>query len=322
MRPGPIVIGHRGASGYRPEHTLESYRLAIAQGADVIEPDLVMTRDGVLVARHENEIGQTTDAAIKYPERRRTALIDGAEYTGWFVEDFSLAEIRTLRARERLSFRSHDHDGLYQIPTLDEVIDFVQAEERRLGRRIGIYPETKHPSHHEALGLPITEALLLTLDRFGYRERGDPVYIQSFETANLRWARERTRLRLVQLIEPRGRPADFVLAGDLRAYADLIASGGLQALAEYVEGIGVAKELVQPIGAEGRLDPPTTLVAEAHRAGLFVHVWTLRADPEYLPAGYDGDAEREVRHFADLGVDGAFTDFPDIAVRALGRRSQ
>ncbi len=318
MAPGPIVIGHRGASGYRPEHTLESYRLAIAQGADVIEPDLVMTRDGVLVVRHENEIGQTTDAAAKFPERRRTAVIDGAEFSGWFVEDFTLAEIKTLRARERLSFRSHDYDGLYEVPTLDEVIRFVQGEEQRLGRRIGIYPETKHPSHHEALGLPITASLLATLDRFGYREREDPVFIQSFETANLRRARGQTRARLVQLIEPRGRPADFVVSGDSRRYADLITAEGLKAVAEYADGIGVAKELVQPIGADGRLDPPTTLVAEAHRAGLFVHVWTLRADAEFLPAGYGGDPAREVRRFAELGVDGVFTDFPDIAVRALG----
>lgn len=321
MPPGPIVIGHRGASGYRPEHTLESYRLAIAQGADVIEPDLVMTRDGALVVRHENEIGQTTDVANRFPDRRRTAIIDGAEFSGWFVEDFSLAEIKTLRARERLSFRSHDFDGCYEIPTLDEVIRFVQEEEHRLGRRIGIYPETKHPSHHEGLGLDITDALLATLDRFGYRASSDPVFIQSFETANLRRARGRTRARLVQLIEPRGRPADFVSAGDARGYADLITREGLRTVAEYADGIGVAKELVQPMGSDGQLGAPTTLVADAHGAGLFIHVWTLRADAEFLPAGYQGHAEREVRRFADLGVDGLFTDFPDVAVRALGREA-
>ncbi len=319
MSPGPIIIGHRGASGYRPEHTLESYRLAIAQGADVIEPDLVMTRDGVLVVRHENEIGQTTDAAAKFPERRRSAVIDGAEFTGWFVEDFTLAEIKTLRARERLSFRPHDHDGRHQIPTFEEVLRFVQGEEQRLGRRIGLYPETKHPSHHEALGLPITDSLLAMLDRFGYREPADPVFVQSFETANLVLARRRTGVRLVQLIEPRGRPADFIATGDGRSYADLITRAGLKGIADYADGVGVAKELVQPISAEGQLEPPTALVTEAHEAGLFVHVWTLRADPEFLPAGYGGDAEREVRRFAELGVDGVFTDFPDVAARALGR---
>ncbi|MHB1326746.1 MAG: glycerophosphodiester phosphodiesterase [Gemmatimonadales bacterium] len=320
MASGPIIIGHRGASGYRPEHTLESYRLAIAQGADVIEPDLVLTRDGVLVVRHENEIGQTTDVADKYPERRRSASIDGAEFTGWFIEDFTVAEIKTLRARERLSFRPHDHDGRYEVPTFEDVIRFVQQEEQRLGRRIGIYPETKHPSHHEGQGLPITATLLATLDRFGYREPADPAFIQSFETANLRQARNETGVRLVQLIEPRGRPADFVAAGDGRHYADLITARGLEAVAEYADGVGVAKDLVQPIGADGKLESPTALVDEAHRAGLFVHVWTLRADPEFLPAAYGGDAEREVRRFAELGVDGVFTDFPDVAARALGRR--
>lgn len=313
----PLVIGHRGASGYRPEHTLESYRLAIAQGADVIEPDLVMTRDGVLVARHENEIGQTTDVAARFPDRRRSKTIDGRTEAGWFVEDFTLAEIKTLRARERLAFRSHAFDGLHEVPTFEEILRFLRAEEARLGRRIGVYPETKHPTHHESLGLPITAALVETLGRFGYHDRDEPVYIQSFETGNLRWARERTRLKLVQLIEESGAPADVAAAGAGPSYAELIAPAGLAMVAGYADGIGPSKNLVQPVGPAGELGAPTSLVIDAHAAGLFVHVWTLRADPEFLPAGYRGDFGAEVRRMAALGVDGVFTDFPDRAAAAL-----
>ncbi len=315
----PLVIGHRGASGHRPEHTIESYRLAIAQGADVIEPDLVMTRDSVLVARHENEIGQTTDVADRFPDRKRTRTIDGESVTGWFAEDFTLAEVKTLRARERLPFRSHAFDGQFEIPTFDEILAFVRAEERRLGRRIGVYPETKHPSHHEALGLPITDAVLATLERAGYGDRSDPVFIQSFETGNLRRIRPRTRLRLVQLIDENGQPADFAASGDSRTYRDLLTPDGLRQVATWADGIGPFKGLVQPVGADGALRPATTLVADAHRAGLFVHVWTLRADRTFLPAGYGGDPGAEVRRMVELGVDGFFTDFPDIAVAALRR---
>jgi len=313
----PLVIGHRGASGYRPEHTLASYALAIEQGADVIEPDLVMTRDGVLVARHENEIGGTTDVAERYPDRRRTGAIDGVPTTGWFVEDFTLAEIKTLRARERLAFRSHDFDGRFEVPTFEEILTLVREREAALGRRIGVYPETKHPSHHEALGLPITDALLAALARWGYRDPDEPVYIQSFETANLRFARSRTRLKLVQLIESRGRPADWTLAGETRTYRDLLTAPGLAGIAGWADGIGPDKALVQPVGTDGQLLSPTSLVADAHRAGLFVHVWTLRADPEFLPAGYRGDPLAEYRRMAKLGVDGYFTDFPDLARRAF-----
>lgn len=317
--PRPLIIGHRGASGYRPEHTIESYRVAIAQGADVIEPDLVMTRDSVLVARHENEIGQTTDAALKFPDRRRTKTIDGQTATGWFVEDFTLAEIKSLRARERLAFRGHGYDGQFEIPTFEEILTFVRAEEQRLGRRIGVYPETKHPTYHESLGLPITSALLAMLERFGYHDASEPIFIQSFETANLRWARARTRLKLVQLIEEPGSPADVVAAGSGPSYAEMITPKGLKAIAAYADGIGPSKSLVQPILADGSLGQPTSLVADAHAAGIFIHVWTVRADSQFLPAGYHGDPASEVRRLAGLGVDGFFTDFPDIAAKALGR---
>lgn len=317
--PRPLIIGHRGASGYRPEHTIESYRLAIAQGADVIEPDLVMTRDSVLVARHENEIGQTTDAAARFPDRQRTKVIDGQSYTGWFVEDFTLAELKTLRARERLPFRGHEFDGRFEIPTFEEILTFVRAEEQRLGRRIGIYPETKHPTYHESLGLPITAALLAMLERFGYRDHDEPIYVQSFEIGNLQWARSRTRLKLVQLIEEQGSPADVVAAGSGPTYAEMIAPRGLAAVARYADLIGPSKNLVQPVGPAGELREATTLVHDAHAAGLGVHVWTVRADRQFLPAGYHGDPAAEIRRLVALGVDGFFTDFPDIAARALGR---
>ncbi len=298
----PLIIAHRGASGYRPEHTIESYRLAIEQGADVIEPDLVMTKDRILVARHENEIGATTDAAAKFPDRKRTKVIDGQSTTGWFAEDFTLAELKQLRARERLEFRSHRFDGRFEIPTFEEILVFVRREERRLGRRIGIYPETKHPSYHESLGLPITDSLLSVLARHGYRDRSEPVFIQSFESANLRAARPKTKLRLVRLIEAAG---------------PLIEPAGLREIAGFADGIGPSKDLVQPIGPDGSLGRPTSLVADAHAAGLFVHVWTLRADPAFLPKGYAGDPAAEVRRMVELGVDGFFTDFPDLARRVI-----
>ncbi len=297
-----LVIAHRGASGYRPEHTIESYRLAVEQGADVIEPDLVMTNDRILVARHENEIGATTDAAAKFPDRQRTKTIDGQSTTGWFVEDFTLAELKQLRARERLAFRSHRFDGQFEVPTFEEILVFVRQEERRLGRRIGIYPETKHPSYHESLDLPITDSLLAVLARHGYRDASEPVFIQSFESENLQIARGKTKLRLVRLIEAAG---------------PLITTAGLRQIAAFADGIGPSKDLIQPVSADGDLGLPTSLVADAHAAGLFVHVWTLRADPSFLPKGYRGDPLAEVRRMVELGVDGFFTDFPDIARRAL-----
>lgn len=312
----PLIIAHRGASGYRPEHTLESYALAIAQGADFIEPDLVMTKDGVLVARHENEIGLTTDVEQKFPGRKTTKTIDGQETTGWFAEDFTLAEIKTLRARERLAFRSHLYDGQFEIPTFEEILELVAAKNRETGRRIGIYPETKHPSYHESLGLAITDSLIAALDRAGYRSAEDPVFIQSFEVGNLRAAHGKTKLRLIQLIDQSGGPADFVAAGDRRTYRDMISPAGLREIAVYAFGIGPFKGLVQPVSADGQLGPPTTLVADAHAAGLAVHVWTVRADREFLATGYRGDPFAEYRRLRDLGVNGLFTDFPDLAVRA------
>ncbi len=298
----PLIIGHRGASGHRPEHTLAGYRLAAEMGADFIEPDLVSTKDGVLIARHENEIGGTTDVAAKFPDRKATRTIDGQAITGWFTEDFTLAEIKTLRAKERLAFRSHEFDGRFEVATFDEVIDLAQQLGRELGRPIGVYPETKHPTYFRKIGLPLEEKLLASLETHGWNRKDAPVFIQSFEAGNLRALRPTTRVRLIQLVST----------------AATLDAAGLKDIASYADGIGTEKRLIVPVGADGALGTPTDLVARAHAAGLVVHVWTLRIDKEFLPAGYKGRPETEFEQFRDLGVDGVFTDFPDAAARAYG----
>jgi glycerophosphoryl diester phosphodiesterase len=300
----PIIIGHRGASGHRPEHTLESYRLAVQMGADYIEPDLVSTKDGVLIARHENEIGGTTDVASKFPDRKRTATIDGQTVTGWFTEDFTLAEIKTLRARERLEFRSHAWDGQFEIPTFDEVIELAQRLGREAGRTIGIYPETKHPTYFRNLNLPLEEHLLASLQSHGWNTREAPVFIQSFETENLRALRHRTPVRLILLVDQQTDPIDDTRLRDIASYAD---------------GVGLNTRLVIPADKDRRLLPPTDIVTRAHASGLLVHVWTLRQEPTFLSPTYNGDFEAEFRQFRDLGVDGIFTDFPDVGRTVIGR---
>jgi glycerophosphoryl diester phosphodiesterase len=330
----PIVIGHRGASGYRPEHTLEAYRLAIELGADYVEPDLVSTGDGVLIARHENEIGGTTDVAShpEFASRRSTKTVDGVAITGWFTEDFTLAEIKTLRARERLPQirpRNTRYDGMFEIPALQEIIDLVTREENRRGGRIGIYPETKHPSYFDSIGLSLEEPLVATLERNGYRGARSRVFIQSFEVANLRELAAMTSVRLVQLINSGGKPFDFGLSGDPRTYADLVTPRGLEFIAAHATGVGVHKDLVISRDASGNLLGPTALVADAHAAGLVVHGWTFRAENRYLPtdlrvgepadptypARY-GDFRAEYGAFHAAGLDGVFTDQPDLAVAA------
>lgn len=310
----PLIIAHRGASGHLPEHTLEAYDLAITMGADYIEPDVVSTRDGVLVTRHENEIGGTTDVGTRFPARRRSAVVDGDTVTGWFVEDFTLDELRTLRAVERLPGRSHANDGKFLVPTLDEVLGLVRRRERETGRTIGVYPETKHPSYFRAIGLPLEDALLATLARHGFRSREDAVFIQSFEVGNLRALHQRTTIRLIQLVNDDGR---IPHADDGRRYAELLTPAGLREVATYAFGIGPAKALVQPVARDGSLGTPTTLVSDAHTAGLAVHVWTLRSDPGILPRAYGGDPTAEWHRFRSLGVDGIFGDFPDAGVQAL-----
>ena len=297
--PTPLIIGHRGAAGHRPEHTLAGYRLGAEMGADYIEPDLVATKDGVLVARHENEIGSTTDAATKFPDRKRTRTIDGTSITGWFSEDFTLSELKTLRARERLEFRSHGWDGQFEVPTFDEVIQLAQQLGVELGRPIGVYPETKHPTYFRTIGLPLEDRLLAALDRRGWNTADAPVFIQSFET-NLRDIRPKTTIKLIQLIE-RNVPTDEEL----------------RTITSYADGIGPNTRLVIPAAPDGTLLPPNDLVARAHAAGLLVHVWTLRSEPVFLSKSYLGDPGAEFRQFRDLQVDGMFTDFPDAAARAL-----
>jgi len=295
----PLIIGHRGASGHRPEHTFASYQLAAEMGADFIEPDLVSTKDGVLIARHENEIGGTTDIAIKFPDRQHTKTIDGVEVTGWFSEDFTLAEIKTLRAKERLPFRSHEYDGQFAVPTFDEVIELAQRLGKQLGRPIGIYPETKHPAYFRSIGLPLEDRLLASLTRYGWNSKESPVFIQSFEE-NLREIRPMTTVRLIRLLEGKI-PTDAELH-EIRTYAD---------------GIGPNSRLVIPANADRTLKEPTDLVARAHAAGLLVHIWTLRAEPVFLSPSYHGDFAAEFKQFRALGVDGIFTDFPDVAAKAL-----
>jgi glycerophosphoryl diester phosphodiesterase len=300
--PRPLIIAHRGASGHRPEHTLEAYRLAVEMGADFIEPDLVSTKDGVLIARHENEIGGTTDVAERFPDRKRTKTIDQQSMTGWFSEDFTLAEIKTLRARERMAFRSHAYDGQFQVATFDEVIELAQALGTARGRPVGVYPETKHPSYFRGIQLPLEEALLVSLQKYGWNRRDAPVFIQSFEQDNLRELRKKTPVRLVQLVSG----------------AALVAGDGLKRIAEYADGLGPEKRLVVPVSPDGSLGAPTDLVARAHAAGLLVHIWTIRVDKEFLPAGYHGRSEAEFEQFRALGVDGVFTDFPDVAAKSFG----
>jgi glycerophosphoryl diester phosphodiesterase len=324
-----IVIAHRGASGYRPEHTLEAYRLAIRMGADFIEPDLVSTSDGVLVARHENEISGTTDVSVHpgFADRRTTKLIDGVEVTGWFTEDFTLAELRRLRAVERLPGvrpQNTAFDARYEIPTLQEIIDLAQSESARLNRTIGIYPETKFPSHFASIGLTLEEPLVRTLEHNGLTDADDAVVIQSFETTNLRWLRRMTGVRLVQLLDGVGRPYDLALAGDPRTYADLATAEGLAGIAGYADGVGPDKDLLIGRDADDRMLPPSTVVRDAHRAGLVVHAWTFRAENRFLPRehriGDDpharGDITAEYEAFLQLGVDGVFADQPDTAVAA------
>jgi glycerophosphoryl diester phosphodiesterase len=324
---GIIVIGHRGASGYRPEHTLASYMLAIDLGADFIEPDLVSTSDGRLVARHENEISGTTDVA-SHPEfaaRKATKTIDGVQIAGWFTEDFTLAELKTLHARERLPLvrpQNTKFDGKLAIPTLEEVIALAKSEGARRGRTIGIYPETKHPTYFQGIGLPLEERLVRTLDAAGLRSKQDPVFLQSFEVSNLTKLRRMTELPLIQLIDASGAPYDFVVAGDPRKYSDLVTPDGLAGIARYADGVGVNKNLIVPRDASGKLLPPTTLVADAHRRGLLVHSWTFRAENQFLPTDFRvgtdpnlrGDLQEELKLFYGLGLDGAFSDNPDIAV--------
>lgn len=335
----PIVIGHRGACGYVPEHTLTSYFMAIQQGADYIEPDLVMTQDGVLIARHENEIGATTNIAdhVEFATRRKTKVIDGVTMEGWFTEDFTLAELKTLRARERIADVRPDNvrfDGQFEIATFEEILALANAVQSERGvraqllglpapPRIGVYPETKHPSYFRNLGLALEEPLLAALARWNFAGPDAPVFLQSFEVGNLTALRSMTALPIVQLVEAQGQPYDFVASGDPRSYADLMTPAGLAAVARYANVIGVDKTLIIPRNADDSLGRPTPLVGHAHAQGLLVHGWTFRAENYFLPRRFRSSSARarrgnlgaELAAYLAAGMDGFFTDQPDLGVR-------
>ncbi len=321
----PLVIGHRGASGHRPEHTIAAYGLAARMGADFVEPDLVSTKDHVLVARHENEISATTDVA-DHPEflaRKATKVIEGVTLTGWFTEDFTLAELRTLRAKERipaLRQRNTIYDGRYRVPTLRGIIAHVKLLQRELGRPIGIYPETKHPSYFRAIGLPLEEPLVAELRAARLDRPWSRVFIQSFEVGNLKALNRRIGVPLVQLLGGKSqRPAD-----DQRTYAEIATAAGLQGVAKYADGVGPSKDYIVPRDSFGNSLAPTSFVTDAHAAGLLVHPYTFRNENSFLPLelrrGADqaawGNAIAEYEQFFALGVNGVFSDYPDTAVDA------
>jgi glycerophosphoryl diester phosphodiesterase len=349
----PLVIGHRGASGYLPEHTIEAYKRAIEMGADFIEPDLVATKDGELIARHEPNITNTTDVAdrAEFASRRTTKVVDGVSETGWFASDFTLAEIKTLRAKQAFAERDQSFNGRYQIPTLREVIDLARSESTRVGRTIGVYPETKHPTFHIGLNLALEDRLLAVLASYGYTTKASPVIVQSFEVSNLQYLRSRTQIRIVQLIDaddvdkdgkivlapPYDKPYDFSVANDPRTFVTMVTPAGLAEIKRYADGIGPWKPYLlagkftdanndgkaDDLNGDGATDErdrtliaPTNVVRDAHAAGLFVHAYTFRNEPRRLASDYKGDPKAEYKRFYELGVDGLFSDFPDTAIEA------
>jgi glycerophosphoryl diester phosphodiesterase len=326
----PLVVAHRGASGYRPEHTLAAYELAARMGADFIEPDLVSTKDGVLVARHEPEISETTDVAARpeFASRRTTKSIDGRPVTGWFTTDFTLAELKTLRAKERLPQVRQEStmwDDRFEVPTFDEVLELRAGLTRELGREIGVYPEMKHPTFFDEAGLDLEAKVADAVRRHHLDRRNAPIFIQSFELSNLFELRDEHGVRapLVFLVTS-GAPYDLVATGDPRTYRDLIQPDSLRELGKTINGIGPEKSLVIPRRSDGTLGSPTSLVSDAHAAGLKVHPWTFRAENAFLPvelrAGADptafGRALEEQVTFLETGIDGLFTDQADVGVAA------
>lgn len=349
----PLVVGHRGASGYRPEHTLASYQLAIDMGVDFIEPDLVATQDGHLVARHEPNITNTTDVANRpeFAGRKTTKMVDGIAEEGWFASDFTLAELKTLFARQTNAARDQSYNQQFRIPTLQEVLDLAKAESSRLGRTIGVIPETKHPTFHVALGLPLEDRLLAILASYGYTTKASPVVVQSFEVSNLKYLRSKSQIRLAQLIDgydvnpdgsmqllpPYDKPYDFAVAGDSRTFASLLTPEGLREIKTYADIIGPWKPYLIPtkqvdanndgqpddLNSDGRIDerdrvvmPATDVIRNAHAAGLMVVPYTFRSELPGLPSDDKGDPANEYRRFYAAGVDGVFSDFPDTAIGA------
>ncbi|NIH86489.1 glycerophosphoryl diester phosphodiesterase [Amycolatopsis granulosa] len=329
-RAEPVVVGHRGAPGYRPEHTLASYELAYRQGADWVDVDLVPTRDGQLVARHENEIGGTTDVAAhpEFANRRTTKVIDGTALTGWFTEDFTLAELKTLRATERIPDIRPDnkiYNGRWQIATYQEVLDLTRRLGRELHRTLGTYPEVKHSTYFASIGNPTEPKLVDILNRNGLNKRSAPVVIQSFEVANLKALSKQVKVPLVQLTSATGAPADFVASGDKRTYADLVTPIGLKEISTYADYLGPEKAQIIPRTASGTLGTPTSLVSDAHDAGLKVVPYTFRNENSFLPAELRSSADpaawgnvfAELDAYLATGIDGLFADQPDTALVAV-----
>jgi glycerophosphoryl diester phosphodiesterase len=321
----PIIIGHRGASGERPESTLMAFRLAIAEGADVIEPDLVLTKDGHFVVRHENDISQTTDVALRpeFEKRITTKTIQGQTVSGFFTEDFTLEELKTIRCRERLPKlrpESAKYNGQETIPTFQEVLDLAKSESARLGRTIGTYPEMKHPSFFAGLGMPMEGRLADILKKNGLDSPSAPVFIQCFDVLPLKTIMTMCKAPRVQLVSPAGGPTDVALV-----YKTMVTPEGLKAIASYAQGVGPEYTMVIPT-VDGGLGPATSVVADAHAAGLAVHPWTVRAENAFLPPklrnGTDpmthGNVEALYKALYAAGVDGLFSDFPGLAVKARG----
>nr|WP_145549315.1 glycerophosphodiester phosphodiesterase [Variovorax boronicumulans] len=349
----PLVVGHRGASGYRPEHTLASYQLAIDMGADFIEPDLVATKDGVLVARHEPNITNTTDVATRpeFADRKTTKTVDGVDETGWFASDFTLAELKTLFAKQANAARDQSYNQQFRIPTLQEVLDLAKSESARLGRTVGVIPETKHPTFHANLNLKLEDRLLDLLASYGYTQKTSPVIVQSFEVSNLKYLRSKSQIRLVQLVDgdsvdkngqlqlvaPYDKPYDFAVAGDPRTFASLLTPEGLREVKTYADIIGPWKPYLIPtkqvdanndgqpddLNGDGKIDerdrvvmPVTNVIKDAHAAGLMVVPYTFRNEVTGLPSDDKGDPANEYKRFYAAGVDGVFSDFPDTALKA------
>jgi len=353
LNKAPIVIGHRGTAGYRPEHTIEGYTLAIEMGVDFIEPDLVLTKDGYMIARHEPMIGGTTDVAShpEFASRKTKRMVDGVEYNDWFATDFTLAEIKTLRAVQSSAGRDQQYNGLYQIPTLDEVIDLAKLKSKQTHRTIGIYPEIKHSTYHAQFKKPnnktlfglnyFEDKLLKKLHKAFGNSACAPVFIQSFEVSNLQYLSRKTDINLVQLIDaddvnadgsmslvaPYKQPYDFVIKGDTRTFADLLTNKGLNFVKSYADAIGPWKPYLVKTVADGvdrnndgkltindrRVDGSTGVLEMAHQKGLQVHTWTFRNDA----SGYGfANPQQEMTYYFDLGVDGLFTDFADTGVAA------
>ncbi|MER5913070.1 glycerophosphodiester phosphodiesterase [Streptomyces sp. NPDC001982] len=329
--PVPTIIGHRGTSGYRPEHTFGSYNMALDLGADIVEAgDLVPTKDGHLVCRHEPEIGGTTNVADhpEFADRKTTKVLDGVSTTGWFTEDFTLAELKTLRAIERIpANRPHNnlYNGRWEIPTFEEVLKWQDEETRKRGKQVWIYPETKHPTYFRKLGLGLEERVAKLLRKYGKDKRNSPVILQSFEPTSIQRLNKLVDNNLAVLLSTaNSRPWDFVDSGDPRTVADLISPAGLREIAGYAQGIGPTLDLIIPRNADGSLGTPSSLVADAHKVGLILHPYTMRNENPFLPTEFRkgtaadayGDAFGAFKAYFATGIDGVFTDNADTGLLA------